>query len=739
MVKASVQEAVKKISLQLYFDRIKPAQRSLYFPRNKELSWLQASSKYSFTESETKGLKKAIFSGFIVKCRKVIKLLLVLQVLKTTIRFMFSIDVNRPKTALWILIICGFVLYANTLSHDFNLDDGYYTAGNKLTEGGWESIPGIFTIPTIYGPKGIGYDYRPVVATSFIIQHQLFGAGAGTSHLINLCLYLVTVVLLYRLLLEWLPQKDSVSHAFWICLLFLVHPLHTEVVTSIKSRDELMAFLFALLCLRFWIVYFKKQKIYLAFLAILFLILALFSKYTILPFLIFIPLALYFFYGLGWQKSLLVFTLLLAIAAGCHLVKSSILPPFDHYFSITENGLVQKEYGFAHRLATSFYVMGRYMLLHFFPVKLVYYYGYQYVPVVGWNNLMAVLSLMFYSLLAVWCMYNRHKKSLLLFGILLYLGHMIIYSNLVELAPGMMAERFTYAASFGFCIAVVLGVAIYLKPRIKGNTLLGVNGLFLFMAIVLASRTILRNQDWKNKEVLFSHDVKVAPQSAMLNYLYGDWLLASALEQKRNALAYQGYSPLVDQQVKVRISESQPYFKKALQINPSDTLAQYNLASSYIQLDDFKTAEGILANTVKQFPQYGEAIFTLGLSQVYQKKYAEAIVNFKKLLQIDPGFVIGYEQLNRAQLAIGDTSSALSTLSQAMDFNPSSPVPLAEMANYWLQAKDTVKAIGFAEKAAHLPPPNQGLLLFLKNYFFVKGDRNKADYYFSLLKQAAPL
>ena len=658
---------------------------------------------------------------------------------KPTYCFMSLLDFKNTNRLLWILIICGFILYANTLGHDFNLDDGYYTAGNRVTEKGLTSIPEIFSNPTLFGPKGIGYDYRPVTAATFILQHQLLGTGPGAGHFINILIYLLTVVLLFKLLLRWINRPDAAALAFWICLVFLVHPLHTEVVASIKSRDELLALLFSLLSLRFWVAFLEKRKWYYVLTGVVFFALALYSKYTILPFLIYIPLALYFFHGARLDRTLLVFFILLFTGIGCHLIKSAILPPGDHYFSITENGLAAKEFGLQHRSATSFYIMGWYLLLHLFPLKLVYYYGYQYVPVVGWTNIPACLSLFFHAGLVVWCILNFRKRSVLLFGILWYLGHVIIYSNLVELAPGMMAERFAYVASIGFCMALVL-LLYKAGERLIGRIKLPNPAISLFiLVIIFGARTIIRNKDWENKETLYAHDVKVAPQSAMVNYLYGDWLLASSLREKQNALAFNRYSPELDRQIKQRIGQSQLYFNRTLKINPFDTLAQYNLASAYIQLDDFQNAEKVLTGTVKQSPGYPEAWFTLGLSRVYQKKYTEAIPNFKKLLELDRNFVIGYEQLNRAQLAARDTVSALATLDSAILHNPTSPVPLAEMANYWLQVKDTARAIQFAEKAAQLPPANQGLLLFLKNYFLGKGDQQRAAYYHNRALNATDL
>lgn len=137
------------------------------------------------------------------------------------------IDVKKPATALWILVLSGFILYANTFKHDFNLDDTYYTAGNQLTTSGWSSIPGLFTIPTIYGPKGMGYDYRPVTAVSFVVQHQLLGQGAPAGHFINVILYILTIILIYNLLLQWLNNKNKTHLAFWIALfIFSASPSH---------------------------------------------------------------------------------------------------------------------------------------------------------------------------------------------------------------------------------------------------------------------------------------------------------------------------------------------------------------------------------------------------------------------------------------------------------------------------------------------------------------------------------
>ena len=80
-------------------------------------------------------------------------------------------------------------------------------------------------------------------------------------------------------------------------------------------------------------------------------------------------------------------------------------------------------------------------------------------------------------------------------------------------------------------------------------------------------------------------------------------------------------------------------------------------------------------------------------------------------------------------MAIADTAGALHTLKLGISNNPFSPVPFAELANHYLQVKDTATAVVFAEKAAALPPPNNGIFSFLAMYFTRKGDLQKANYY----------
>jgi len=137
------------------------------------------------------------------------------------------------------LAVAGLV-YANALRNDFTMDDGIYILGNpQVTH---SSMRGLFA------PHGVSNVFRPVTFASFALNWRLGGARPFGFHLFNLILH-VGASLLLCLLLEALLGASPAGKAvaFAAALVFAVHPLHTEAVSSVVGRAELLAagFLFA--------------------------------------------------------------------------------------------------------------------------------------------------------------------------------------------------------------------------------------------------------------------------------------------------------------------------------------------------------------------------------------------------------------------------------------------------------------------------------------------------------------
>ena len=194
-----------------------------------------------------------------------------------------------------LLFALTFLVFGNGILNEYALDDDFYTAGgNKLTKMGVRGIPQIFKSHTFYNNDGSGYSYRPVALTTFAIENQFLGENPHASHFISVLLYALCIVILFSLLRKWFNSQGN-WFSFFICLLFLVHPLHTEVVDNIKCRDELLTLFFILLTFHALWKHIETKKLVYLILYPIFFTAGLLSKQTAIPFYFIIPLSIWFF------------------------------------------------------------------------------------------------------------------------------------------------------------------------------------------------------------------------------------------------------------------------------------------------------------------------------------------------------------------------------------------------------------------------------------------------------------
>ena len=156
---------------------------------------------------------------------------------------------GKKNLPLWFALGCAvlaFLLYANTLGFSYVLDDFSLIKENLLTQKGIAGLTEIFKSSYRSGYYLPDNDlYRPLSKAMFAIEWELAPNSPELSHWVNVLIYASIGFLLYRLLFSITNNNTWLSLV--IALLFITHPLHTEVVSNIKSRDELLRFLFFLL------------------------------------------------------------------------------------------------------------------------------------------------------------------------------------------------------------------------------------------------------------------------------------------------------------------------------------------------------------------------------------------------------------------------------------------------------------------------------------------------------------
>ena len=441
--------------------------------------------------------------------------------------------------AIFILV---FLVYGNSLKNGYALDDNYVTVttpeipNNPRVEKGIKGIPEIFTSHYIQTEEQ-SFDYRPVPLCTFAIEYQFFGSNPFVSHLVNVLFYAFTCVLLFSVLVT-LFSGYNIVFPLLITLLFCVHPIHTEVVNNLKSRDELLSFFFGMLALYFFIKKTETKKWMFFLLSAFFLLIALLCKKTAVLFLVLLPLTDYFFRDVKFKhfigKALLFYLVFVVFT----FIQRALLGDVGEKreFAFFENPLFYND-GFFQRVSLACYTVGYYFKLFVFPYPLSSYYGFDTIPEGGMINLFIVVSAVFYISIGVYALIKIPSKSIFSYGICVYLLGIFPFANLVDPMVGILGERFVYFASLGFCIAAVCFIFRIFKMDHK-NKEAGIKILpslvkngFIGVFIIFSILTFARNNKWKDSLALFSNDVKHFEDSYLLNYFLASTLNTEAARQ----------------------------------------------------------------------------------------------------------------------------------------------------------------------------------------------------------------
>jgi Tfp pilus assembly protein PilF len=117
--------------------------------------------------------------------------------------------------------------------------------------------------------------YRPLINLTYHIDYRLWGLNPTGFHFTNWLLHLITSLLLHQILLR---LTGNAWGAFIAALVFTVHPVQTEAVSWISSRNNILAALFSLASFLCYIS--ARRRRYGAYLslAVCFYCLAVFSK-----------------------------------------------------------------------------------------------------------------------------------------------------------------------------------------------------------------------------------------------------------------------------------------------------------------------------------------------------------------------------------------------------------------------------------------------------------------------------
>jgi hypothetical protein len=152
-----------------------------------------------------------------------------------------------------IIVVVGCAVFFTGLNNPFQGDDQTQIVNNPVVHS-FSHVTTLFDGGTIYNggsastPLSGGY-YRPLMMAFFSLIYSIFGAHPLYFHVLQILLVIASAILLY-LVLQHLFQNPMLSLV--LALIFLVHPINSQVAFAIPSLQDALCFFFGITA--FWLL-----------------------------------------------------------------------------------------------------------------------------------------------------------------------------------------------------------------------------------------------------------------------------------------------------------------------------------------------------------------------------------------------------------------------------------------------------------------------------------------------------
>jgi tetratricopeptide (TPR) repeat protein len=646
-----------------------------------------------------------------------------------------------------IIALLTFLIYSNSLWNGYAIDDTLVLTENKFTKKGIDGIGDIFTHDAFvgfFGEKGSklvsGGRYRPLSIATLALEYEISRKVKGdnrdeinesniiigesdkylapmASHLINVILFIFCCLLLYEILKSAIPSKNPfyLSLSFLATVLFVVHPIHTEAVTNIKGRDEVMGLLFSLITLWTSLKYIKENKIYFLLLGMLSFVLGLLSKENTITFFAIIPLTLYFFTKTEVKQYIAILVSLI-IPIGIYLLMRTSFTDVgitEDSPEILNNPFAYTNGSFELKYATVIYTFWLYIKLLLFPIHLTHDYYFNQIPYVKFSDFGFLFSLALNAALVIYALLQLRKKTIPSYAILFYFITFSIVSNLVFTVGILMNERFMFFSSIGFSILLAyLLLEAGRKLKLSSNVLLYI---FIGITSLYSLKTFSRNFAWKDNFTLFMTDVEVSTESSKIHTSCGGDLTKMA-EKEPDSL-----------KSKELLKKSVYHLKRAIQIYPTHSNAWLLLGNALYKLDR-EPKEALAAYEKAKAYRVGgyyDAFYNIGCVQVENGMAEQSIPNFLSALEMKPDVFECKFNLAEAYAKSMKFDTAIYWYSEASKQRPNEALPYYKVGTiYGKQLGNLDQAIVYISKAKELAPK---VVLYYEDLAVAYGLKGRVD------------
>lgn len=599
---------------------------------------------------------------------------------------------NKNIFAVVVFFCVTLVIYYKSLFGSFIFDDVIVILREPLLkkENFWDFL------------KELPFKERPVRLLTFYFDRLIWGLNPFGFRFTNVVIHIINGILLYFLLLK-LNLKKIV--AFFATAIFLFHFANPATVCYITGRKDLLGFFFSLLSFYSLLIYGEKKGNVYLFIALLFFLLAIFTKemYITLPLIIFAYL--YLIEGKRIPLKYLIFALITILIFTIYVIK----------FRDVSFGNLYK------RLSIPEYFLG-YLRLFFDPTfPKIDYVGYFTEPYnysdVNWKIFIFTSVIMIsYIWLAI---YLKNKANFLSFLLISFLISLLPVLQIIQHSESFAEHYFYFPSLF---LSVFTAKVLLKTEKISGIAIL------CLILLALMPLTYKRTAIFMSEDAFWTEAYRRNPKSFRAKQYYGQKLLTENKVDEALKLFEEGYKETVKL------------------YNHSDLAYTYyydflnNLALCYIVKNEYKKAEVFYLEGLKTLPESDKKeLFMFNLSILYLRQDRQKAKKFMK------DIVLKYDEYKEVSYLLYDVywqDGKMKELEQFIDEmlakNPKNYFALAKKTLFLLKRGEKVKAEKLYRELKKLSPANYYELNDIAEIEMFFGNYKKAKEYLLMALEEKP-
>jgi protein O-mannosyl-transferase len=531
-----------------------------------------------------------------------------------------------------------FITESHTIAEYFNQEDGIV---DKMDLGNYHS----------------GY-YRPLINMTFRLDYKLWGMNAAGFRITNVILHILCCFMLLKLFALLLDKQT----AFWITIIFALHPVNTEAVSFIVSRNNIIVTFFILASFYFYIISWERKN-YLSYILSLFLFSgAIFSKefgLMVIP-LLFLYQRILSRQKYELSKELISYIPFIIIAFLYLLLRKGVT---DSVFTPSNIESIWSRIYF-----TPFIVLYNLKLI-LLPHELHFIDLNYPANIFNWQS--NVSFLLFLSIcLALWML---KKDRLLTFSILAFLVCIFPTLNIIPTpCISLIGMRWLYV-SMGF---LLIGGGLIIEKAIIARRNIVVSLLIITITYLGGYTYILNRGLWHDDDTFMKQEVL-----GFSNYLFASDIAEKYFNNKQ-------------------YPEAEVYFKIAIEKFPYQAFSYINLSALYIETGRPEVAVLFLNKAkplVMTHHEQGEWYNNMGMALFKMGEKEKGLKHLRKAVIAAPDEPVFWANLGGVYGMIGDYNNSINAFKKGICISPETVELRTNLALTYINLKSYQEAISVLE------------------------------------------